>query len=54
MLFRVLLAGAAGLLGYWLLGAFRFLRRPGLPHTLRWILAVLFACWTGGYLRLLP
>lgn len=49
----MLLAAATLLLCYWVLGAFAFLRNRGLPHTLRWVLALLLAFWTGGFIQII-
>jgi heme A synthase len=36
---------------YWILGGFRWLRRPGWPRTLRWLGAALVAAWMIAILR---
>lgn len=36
---------------YWLLGGWRWLRRPGWPRTVRWLGAAVVAAWTMSLLR---
>ena len=48
----LLILGVFGLC-YWCLGTFAFMRIRGLPHTARWVLSILLALWTGGFLPIL-
>ena len=53
MIERPILVAAVLGLCYWLLGAFAFLRRPGLPRVVRWTGASLLALWAGGFIQLI-
>lgn len=47
-----LLVGGAFGLGYWCLGTFAALRRPGMPSRVRLGLAGLVAAWTAALLSM--